>query len=116
MSVSAPWPALESVQGMDTFLHRNPWILIGGLCSKRNCCTSAFHSHLFCASVSAFHQTLPKELRQSVRFKYHTNSRQSDTFHSFNQTTVSYDASKEDKVEALKAKKAEVEERLREKI
>ncbi|CAA7260852.1 unnamed protein product [Cyclocybe aegerita] len=33
----------------------------------------------------------------------------------FNQVTVSYDASKEAKVEALKGKKAEVEQRLREK-
>ncbi|KAJ7700846.1 hypothetical protein B0H17DRAFT_213294 [Mycena rosella] len=33
----------------------------------------------------------------------------------FNQTVVDYDASKEDKVEALKLKKAQVEERLREK-
>ncbi|KAF8894819.1 hypothetical protein BD779DRAFT_1503098 [Infundibulicybe gibba] len=32
----------------------------------------------------------------------------------FNQTTVAYDASKEDKVEALKTRKAEVESRLRE--
>ncbi|KAK0455180.1 DUF1014-domain-containing protein [Desarmillaria tabescens] len=32
----------------------------------------------------------------------------------FNQTVVAYDASKQDKVEALKAKKAQVEERLRE--
>ncbi|KAJ2929426.1 hypothetical protein H1R20_g7658, partial [Candolleomyces eurysporus] len=33
----------------------------------------------------------------------------------FNQTTVAYDASKEDKLDALNKKKAEVEERLREK-
>ncbi|KAJ7272836.1 DUF1014-domain-containing protein [Mycena rebaudengoi] len=33
----------------------------------------------------------------------------------FNQTTVDYDATKEEKVEALKLKKAQVEERLREK-
>ncbi|KAF8644953.1 hypothetical protein AX16_008168 [Volvariella volvacea WC 439] len=33
----------------------------------------------------------------------------------FNQVTVAYDASKEEKVDALKAKKAQVEERLREK-
>ncbi|KAF8159467.1 hypothetical protein B0H34DRAFT_842609 [Crassisporium funariophilum] len=33
----------------------------------------------------------------------------------FNQTTVAYDAKKEDKLEALKGKKAEVEDRLREK-
>jgi len=33
----------------------------------------------------------------------------------YNQTTISYDASKDEKVEALKAKKANVEERLREK-
>ncbi|KAJ7118962.1 hypothetical protein C8R44DRAFT_186938 [Mycena epipterygia] len=33
----------------------------------------------------------------------------------FNQTVVDYDATKEDKVEALKLKKAQVEERLREK-
>jgi len=33
----------------------------------------------------------------------------------FNQTTIAYDATKEEKVEALKAKKAQVEERLREK-
>jgi len=31
----------------------------------------------------------------------------------FNQSTVSYDATKEDKVEALKSKQAEVERRLR---
>jgi hypothetical protein len=34
---------------------------------------------------------------------------------SFNQVTISYDASKEDKVAALKGKKAQVEDRLREK-
>ncbi len=33
---------------------------------------------------------------------------------SFNQTLVAYDASKQDKVEALKTKKSQVEERLRE--
>jgi len=33
----------------------------------------------------------------------------------FNQTTVSYDATKEEKVEVLKRRQAEVEERLREK-
>jgi len=33
----------------------------------------------------------------------------------YNQTTISYDASKDEKVEALKAKKSQVEERLREK-
>jgi len=33
----------------------------------------------------------------------------------FNQTTVAYDASKEDQLQALQSKKAEVEERLREK-
>jgi len=33
----------------------------------------------------------------------------------FNQTTVAYDANKEEKVQALQSKKAEVEERLREK-
>lgn len=33
----------------------------------------------------------------------------------FNQVTVAYDASKDDKLSALKSKKAEVEERLREK-
>ena len=33
----------------------------------------------------------------------------------FNQVTVAYDASKDDKLSALKAKKTEVEERLREK-
>lgn len=33
----------------------------------------------------------------------------------FNQTTVAYDASKEEKVKALDAKKAEVTERLRDK-
>ncbi|KDR81940.1 hypothetical protein GALMADRAFT_240270 [Galerina marginata CBS 339.88] len=33
----------------------------------------------------------------------------------YNQTTISYDASKDEKIEALKARKAEVEERLREK-
>jgi len=33
----------------------------------------------------------------------------------FNQNTISYDATKEDKVEALRAKKAQTEERLREK-
>ncbi|KAE9395151.1 DUF1014-domain-containing protein [Gymnopus androsaceus JB14] len=32
----------------------------------------------------------------------------------FNQTTISYDASKDDKIQALNAKKAQVEERLRE--
>lgn len=33
----------------------------------------------------------------------------------FNQTTVSYDATKEEKVEALKRRQGEIEERLREK-
>ena len=33
----------------------------------------------------------------------------------FNQTTIAYDASKEEKLDALRAKKAMVEERLREK-
>jgi hypothetical protein len=33
---------------------------------------------------------------------------------SYNQTTIAYDATKEEKVEALKAKKAVVEERHRE--
>lgn len=33
----------------------------------------------------------------------------------FNQTVLAYDATKEEKLEALKAKKAQVEERLREK-
>jgi hypothetical protein len=33
----------------------------------------------------------------------------------FNQTTVAYDASKDEKLDALNRKKAEVEERLREK-
>ena len=33
----------------------------------------------------------------------------------YNQTTVAYDASKEEKVKALEAKKAEVTERLRDK-
>jgi hypothetical protein len=37
------------------------------------------------------------------------------TTRSFNQTVVDYDATKEEKVEALKLKKAQVEERLREK-
>jgi hypothetical protein len=35
--------------------------------------------------------------------------------HSFNQQNVAYDASKGDKVEALKAKKTQIEERLRSK-
>jgi len=36
--------------------------------------------------------------------------------HRFNQSTVAYDASKEEKLTALKHKKEKVEERLREKI
>jgi len=42
---------------------------------------------------------------------FYTNS----TFTRFNQTVVSYDATKEEKVDALKSKNAEVEQRLREK-
>ena len=34
-------------------------------------------------------------------------------YHSFNQVTVSYDASKEEKLEALEQKQTEVKERLR---
>ncbi len=37
----------------------------------------------------------------------------SQMFDSFNQVTVSYDASKEDKVDALKSKQSAVENRLR---
>ena len=34
-------------------------------------------------------------------------------FYSFNQATVSYDASKEDRIEALKRRNAEITDRLR---
>jgi hypothetical protein len=36
-------------------------------------------------------------------------------FCSYNQTVIDYDATKEEKVAAVKAKKAQIEERLREK-
>lgn len=51
-----------------------------------------------------------------IMFRMHhdTNIR-SSSIRRFNQTTVGYDATKEEKVEALKKRQAEVEQRLREK-
>lgn len=37
-----------------------------------------------------------------------------DMFHRFNQTTIAYDATKEEKVKALGEKRAQVEQRLKE--
>ena len=60
-------------------------------------------------------QAIPEVSRESVCTPSFDLQNQILMHRSFNQIVVDYDASKEDKVEALKLKKAQVEERLREK-
>lgn len=64
-------------------------------------------------------QELPEVARQSVRslalLYLPPNIDDMLAPERFNQTVLAYDATKEEKLDALKAKKAQVEERLREK-
>ena len=63
-------------------------------------------------------QTVPKVAGKSVSIFFNLQFCivwYSNLCNRFNQTTVAYDANKEEKVQALRGKRAEVEERLREK-
>ena len=70
-------------------------------------------------SIGVAIQAIPEVTREPVRadkgYDPHLDCASDECMHSFNQATVSYDASKEEKVEALKRQQDAVANRLREK-
>lgn len=100
----APWPTSPAIQGeLTNQLTRG---------SKQN------PSSTIMPSTGSAIQAVPKIPREPVSFSclsYPSLCSQL-YFHPlrYNQVTISYDATKEEKVDALKAKQAEVEQRLRE--